>query len=221
MAINYINVIDALAAFILLTAFIAVASSRTVSLARLFALQSIALGFLALAVAFYTGVNHIYVVAVLALAIKGAVIPWMLREVMDRIGVDKRVEPLVSIPASLLACGALTIIAFYITQPIIFTSGAIDTITKNCLAISLAVVLIGFFTMISRKKALTQVMGLLTMENGLFLAAISVTYGMPMIVELGVFFDILVAVLIMGLLVFRISRTFETVDTSILRRLRD
>ena len=221
MVISYVNVIDGLAAAILLASFIAVASNRTITLVRLFALQSIALGILALAVAFYTGADHIYAVAVLALAIKGVVIPWMLMWVMDKIKVDKAVEPLVSIPASLLVCGGLTIVAFYITQPIIFSSGAIDTITKNCLAISLAVVLIGFFTMIGRKKAMTQIMGLLTMENGLFLAAISVTYGMPMIVELGIFFDILVAVLIMGLLAFRINKTFETVDTSILRRLRD
>jgi hydrogenase-4 component E len=191
------------------------------SLVRLFALQSVSLGLLALAVAYFANAPHIYVVAVLTLGLKGAVIPWVLLYVMDKIKTDKEVEPLVSIPLSLLLCGVLTIVAFYITQPIILTSGAIDTITKNCLAISFAVVLIGFFTMISRKKAITQIMGLLTMENGLFLAAISVTYGMPMIVELGIFFDVLVAVIIMGLFAFRINKTFDSVDTTILRRLRD
>lgn len=201
--------------------FIAVASNRMISLVRLFALQSVALGLLALAIAYFADAPHIYVVAVLTLGLKGLVIPWVLLYVMDKIKTDKEVEPLVSIPLSLLLCGVLTIVAFYITQPIIFTSGAITTITKNCLAISLAVVLIGFFTMISRKKAITQIMGLLTMENGLFLAAISVTYGMPMIVELGIFFDVLVAVIIMGLFAFRINKTFESVDTTILRRLRD
>ena len=75
--------------------------------------------------------------------------------------------------------------------------------------------------MISRKKAITQVMGLLTMENGMFMAAYSVAYGMPLIVELGVFFDILMAALIMGLFVFRINRTFDSIDTTILRRLHD
>jgi hydrogenase-4 component E len=214
-------VIDALAALILLASFLAVASNRMFSLVRLFALQSVVLGLLALAVGYYTDATHIYVVAVLTIGIKGAVIPWMLVYVMDRIKVDKEVEPVVGIPASLLICGALTIVAFYITQPIILSGGTIDTLTKNCLAISLAVVLIGFFTIISRKKAITQIMGLLTMENGLFLAAISVTYGMPMIVELGIFFDVLVAVLIMGTFAFRINKTFETLDTTILRRLRD
>lgn len=205
----------------MLTAFIAVASNRMLNLVRLLALQSIALGLLALAVGFYADAPHIYVVAFITLALKGAVIPWVLLYVMDKIKTDKEVEPLVSIPLSLILCGGLTIVAFYITEPIVFGAGAIDTITKNCLAISLAVVLIGFFTMISRKKAITQIMGLLTMENGLFLAAISVTYGMPLIVELGIFFDVLVVVIIMGLFAFRINQTFDSVDTTILRRLRD
>ena len=127
-------------------------------------------------------------------------------------------ELLVNIPASLLISGGLAIVAYYITEPMI-AHGTV--ITRNCLAISLAVVLIGFFVMISRRKAITQVMGLLMMENGLFLAAISLTYGMPMIVEIGVFFDILVGALIMGVFAFRINRTFETIDTGILKRLRD
>jgi hydrogenase-4 component E len=191
------------------------------TLVRLFALQSTSLGALAITVAFETDAAHIYAVAVLTIGIKGAVIPWMLMYVMRQIKIEREIEPIVGIPMALLLCGGLTVVAFYLTQPIIFVGGAIDTITKNCLAISLAVVFIGFFTMISRKKAITQIMGLLTMENGLFLAAISVTYGMPLIVELGIFFDILMAVLIMGLFAFRINRTFASVDTTILRRLRD
>ena len=82
-------------------------------------------------------------------------------------------------------------------------------------------VLIGFFVMISRRKAITQIMGLLMMENGLFLAAISLTYGMPMIVEIGVFFDVLVGAMIMGVFAFRINRPSRRIDTGILRRLRD
>ncbi|MBI0584576.1 MAG: hydrogenase [Methanomassiliicoccus sp.] len=215
------TILDVLAAAFLLFSFVGIASNRMLSLVRLFALQSVALAALAFTVAYVTGTAHIYMVAVLTLLIKGAIIPWMLLYVMEKIGTDKDVEPLVSIPLSLLLCGALTVVAFYIVQPIIFTGGPITTLTKNCLAISLAVVFIGFFTMISRRKAITQIMGLLAMENGLFLAAISVTYGMPLIVELGIFFDILVAVLIMGLFAFRINRTFASVDTTILRRLRD
>lgn len=215
------NLIDMLATVILLTAFIGVASNRMFTLVRLFAVQSIALGLLAAVVAYYGDVSDVYIVAMLTIAIKGMLIPFMLVYVMDKIKVTKEVEPIIGIPSSLLICGILTVVAFYVTQPFVIQGSAIDTITKNCLAISLAVVLIGFFTMISRKKAITQIMGLLTMENGLFLAAISVTYGMPLIVELGIFFDILIAVLIMGLFAFRINRTFDSVDTTVLRRLKD
>jgi len=94
-------------------------------------------------------------------------------------------------------------------------------ITSNCLAISFATVLIGMFMMVSRRKAITEVVGLLVVENGVFLAAVSTTYSMPMVVELGVFFDIFVGVIIMGVFAFRINRTFETVDSTVLRRLKD
>lgn len=221
MGLSVTTIIDGLAAAILLTSMIGIASNRMVTLVRLLALQSVFLGLLAFAVAYAADAPHIYAVAVLTIVIKGAVIPWMLLYVMDKIKTEREVEPLVSIPLSLLICGGLTAVAFYITQPLIFTGGVITTITKDCLAISLAVAFIGFFTMISRKKAITQVMGILTMENGLFLAAISVTYGMPLIVELGIFFDALVAMLIMGLFAFRMKRTFASVDTTVLRGLQD
>ena len=81
--------------------------------------------------------------------------------------------------------------------------------------------MIGFFVIIARRKAMTEIVGLLMMENGLFLAAISLTYGMPMIVEIGIFFDVLVATIIMGVFAFKINHTFETVDTTLMRRLRD
>ena len=89
------------------------------------------------------------------------------------------------------------------------------------MAISVAVVLIGFFLMITRRKAMSEIIALLVMENGIFLGAISITYGMPLIVEIGIFFDVLVAVLIMGLFAFRINQTFETLDTTFMRRLKD
>jgi hydrogenase-4 component E len=142
----------------------------------------------------------------------------MLAYVMRRIKVEREVDPMVNIPTSLLISGGLAVLAYYVTEPLIAHG---EAITRNALALSLAVVLIGFFIMISRRKAMTQVIGLLIMENGLFMAAISLTYGMPLIVELGIFFDVLVAVLIMGVFAFRINNTFDSLDTSFLRRLRD
>ena len=127
---------------------------------------------------------------------------------MDRIKVKKEVEPLVSIPgvAPDLRGSDLRRLLHHRAH---HRPGP-ASITKNCLAISLAVVLIGFFVIISRPKAMTEIVGLLMMENGLFLAAISLTYGMPMIVEIGIFFDVLVAAIIMGIFAFKINHTFET-----------
>ena len=212
------DVINGLAALILLFAFVLVAGVRMHQIVRAYTLGSLALGLLAAAVAYYTQADHIYIVAILTIVLKVIVIPRFLDYTVDRIKVKKEVEPLVSIPGSLLICGALTFIAYYISSPIIAQGSAI---TKNCLAISLAVVLIGFFVIIARRKAMTEIVGLLMMENGLFLAAISLTYGMPMIVEIGIFFDVLVAAIIMGIFAFKINHTFETVDTTFMRRLRD
>jgi hydrogenase-4 component E len=212
------NVINGLAALVLLCAFVAVSSSRMQALVRTFAIQSLALGVLAASVAFFTGSAHIYVVAGLTIGLKAFLIPRMLAYVMKRIKIEKEEDPLLKIPSSLLVCGGLAVLAYYVTEPLIAHG---EAITRNVLALSLAVVLIGFFLMISRRKAITQVVGLLIMENGLFMAAISVTYGMPLIVELGIFFDVLVAVLIMGVFAFRINNTFDSLDTFFLRRLRD
>jgi hydrogenase-4 component E len=99
-------------------------------------------------------------------------------------------------------------------------TSAVTALGHNTLAIAIALFLIGFFMMVNRRKALTQVLGLLSMENGIFLAGISLTYGVPLVIELGIFFDVLVAVMVLGILVYRIGGTFDSMDVSKLRRLR-
>lgn len=212
------NIINGLAVIIFLTTFLIVAQSRMYQWVNIYSIQSLALGLLAAAVAWFTDSPHIYVVALLTIVVKVIAIPRILVYVMDRIKVDKQVERLVNVPSSLLVSGGLAMLAYFITEPIIAHGG---TITRNCLAISIAVALIGFFVMISRRKAIAQIMGLMVIENGLFLAAFSTTYGMPLIVEIGIFFDVLMGALIMGVFAFQINRTFDTVDTGLLRRLRD
>ncbi|MBP8685752.1 MAG: hydrogenase [Methanomassiliicoccales archaeon] len=212
-----IDTINFLAAAILLVSLLVMASTRMGQLVRSFAFQSLMLAAIAAVLAHYTGSEHIYVVAGLTLVVKGVVIPRFLIYSMDRLKVRREIEPLVGIPASLLISGGLVIVAYYITEPLISSA---ETVTRNCLAVSLAVVLIGLFMMISRRKAMTQMVGLLMMENGLFLGIISTTYGMPLIVEIGIFFDVLMAVLIMGIFAYRINQTFETLDTTFMRRLR-
>jgi hydrogenase-4 component E len=115
------------------------------------------------------------------------VIPRFWKRVIERLN-GKRTQMNGNALTGQLICGALVILAFFITQPII----PLAWLTRDSLAIALAIILIGFFTMIARKKAVTQVIGFLVMENGLFLGAAAAAYGMPLIVELGVFFDVLV-----------------------------
>ena len=145
-------------------------------------------------------------------------IPRILKKVIERLNVSRELVMNVNIPAGLLICGALVIIAFFITQPIIPLG---YLLTRDSLAIALAIVLIGFFTMIARKKAVTQMVGFLVMENGLFLGATAAAYGMPLIVELGVFFDVLVAGLIVGIYTHRLQDAFDSVDTSTLTVLKE
>ncbi|MCG7844323.1 MAG: hydrogenase [Methanomassiliicoccales archaeon] len=211
------DIINFLAAAILLVSLLVMASTRMGQLVRSFAIQSIMLAMLAAVLAYYTGSEHIYLVAGLTLVVKGMIIPRFLMYSVDRLKVKREVEPLVGIPGSLLISGALIIVSYYVTEPLISSA---ETVTRNCLAISLSVVLIGMFMMISRRKAMTQMVGLLMMENGLFLGIISTTYGMPLLVEIGIFFDVFMAVLIMGIFAFRVNRTFETLDTTFMRRLR-
>ncbi len=212
-----IDTINFLAAAILLVSLLVMASTRMGQLVRSFAFQSIMLAAISAVLAHYTGSEHIYIVAVLTLVVKGIIIPRFLMYSIDRLKVRREIEPLVGIPASLLISGGLVIVAYYVTEPLISSA---EAVTRNCLAISLAVVFIGMFMMISRRKAMTQMVGLLMMENGLFLGIISTTYGMPLIVEIGIFFDVFMAVLIMGIFAYRINQTFETLDTTFLRRLR-
>jgi hydrogenase-4 component E len=205
-------------ALLLLTCFAIVAQRRLSACVDMFAVQSVLLAATAALVAFLTGIHHIYFAAALTVVIKAVIIPRILKQVVERLNVTRELVMNVNIPASLLICGGLVMLAFFITQPIIPLG---FLLTRDSLAISLAIILIGFFTMIARKKAITQVIGFLVMENGLFLGATSAAYGMPLIVELGVFFDVLVGALIIGIYTHRLQDAFDSVDTTKLTTLKE
>ena len=212
------QLVNLCSALLLLTCFGIIAQRRLSACVDLFALQSVFLAVTAALVAFLTGAHHIYIAAALTVIIKVIVLPRILKAVIERLNVKRELELNINIPSSLLICGVLVILAFYITQPIISLG---FLLTQDSLAIALAIVLIGFFIMIARKKAVTQVIGFLVIENGLFLGATAAAYGMPLIVELGVFFDILVAGLIIGVYTHRLQDTFDSVDTSKLTELKE
>jgi len=212
------QMVDLCAALLLVTCFAIVAQRRLSACVDVFALQSVFLAATAALVAFLTGIHHIYIAAALTVAIKVIVIPRILKKVIERLNVTRELVMNVNIPAGLLICGALVILAFFITQRIIPLG---FLLTRDSLSIALAILMIGFFTMIARKKAVTQVIGFLVMENGLFLGATVAAHGMPLIVELGVFFDVLVATLIIGIYTHRLQDAFDSVDTSKLTVLKD
>jgi len=203
---------------LLITCFSIVGLRRLSSCVHVFALQSVFLGLTAALVAFLTGIHHIYIAALLTIVVKAVVIPRILMKVIRRKDVDRELEMNVNVPTGLLICGALVILAFFITQPIIPLG---FLLTRDSLSIALAIILVGFFMMIARKEPVTQVIGFLVMENGLFLAATAAAYGMPLIVELGVFFDVLVGALIIGIYTHQLQDTLDNVDTSKLTTVKE
>lgn len=215
------SVLNLLSILILITAFILVSNKRIKSYIRTFRLQSICLAILALVLGVQQirteGSVEILLVGILTVAVKVFYIPNLLRTTVQR--VEYRVEKdfFMNIPVAILACCGLVIL----TRAVISRVDAIaDVHLQGYLVNSVAVVLIGLFFMITRKRAIGQIIGFLVIENGLFAAAILSTRGMPMLIELGIFFDVLTAVLIMGILVFRINETFETIDVNKMKNLK-
>ncbi len=189
---------------------------------RIFAVQSFLLAGIACTIAFFNQANHVYIAALLTLIVKTFILPFILARLVQRVGIRQEIEPLINVPLSILISGCLTLVGYVVAESFYHPeeTSAPAALGHNTLAIAIALFLIGFFTTLNRRKALTQVLGLLSMENGLFLAAISLMYGMPLVVELGIFFDVLLAVMVLGILVYRIGETFDSMDVSKLRRLR-
>ncbi len=184
---------------------------------RLFAVQSFLLALIAALVAWYHASPHVYVTALLTLAGKVLFLPWLLTRIVRRINIVEEIEPLINAPTSMLICGGLTLLGYVVARP--FTT--LERLGNNTLAVAITLLLTGFFLMFNRRKAISQVLALLTVENGVMLAAVALTtYGMPLVVELGIFFDVMVAVMVLGILVYRIRETFASMDTSKLTQLK-
>src|SRR5206468_4528190 len=184
---------------------------------RLFALQSLCLAAIAGAIAFVHNAGHVYIVAVLTILGKVLFLPWLLDRQVRRIRITQEIEPLLNAPTSMLICGGLTLLGYIVARP--FTS--LERLGNNTLGIAITLLLTGFFLMFNRRKAITQVLALLTIENGVMLAAVALTtYGMPLVVELGIFFDVMVAVMVLGILVYRIRENFASMDVSKLSQLK-
>ncbi len=209
--------ITLLAAGMLIIQLLMVVQRMLLTNIRLFALQSLMLAAIAAIIAFFHNAAHVYWVAGLTVVGKVLFLPWLLNRLVRRIQIHQEIEPLLNSTASMLLCGGFTLLGYIVARP--FTS--LERLGNNTLGIAITLLLTGFFLMFNRRKAITQVLALLTVENGVMLAAVALTsYGMPLVVELGIFFDVMVAVMVLGILVYRIRESFASMDVSKLSQLK-
>lgn len=179
--------------------------------------QSMILALVGTLVAWRADVPELYLVSALIFVLKGLGVPWMLNRMQSRFPAQQELQPLVNTEISLLVAGALSIAAYYVARPLV---AVISLPTRGGLPLALALVLVSLFIVVSRRTALTQIVGFLMLENGISLVALLGAYGVPLVVELGVFLDVLLGVLVMQVLVYQIHETFDSIDVDTLNRLR-
>ncbi|HLB31170.1 MAG TPA: formate hydrogenlyase, partial [Gammaproteobacteria bacterium] len=168
--------------------------------------------------AWLTHQYHLFYSAGLTLLTKVLILPWLLHRLVRKLEIKWDVETLINIPTLMIIGILLVICAFDLALPVAKLS---TSIARGTLGIALACVLLSLLMMITRSKAVPQVIGFLSLENGLFFAATASTYGMPMVVELGIALDVLVGVLILGVFMFHIREQFESLDIRHLERLKE
>ena len=212
------QMINLFAAIMLLLGFAMLAQRRILTLINLFMFQGLALFCSTLTVALTTEQSHLYWSAGLTLLLKVIALPYILHRLIRRLSVKWDVETLLNIPTTMLIGILLVIVAFNVAQPISQLSG---TIMRSTVGIALACVLLSFLMMITRSKAVPQVIAFLSMENGLFFAATSTSYGMPMVVELGIALDVMVGMVIFGVFFFQIRQQFDSLDIRHMERVKE
>ena len=212
------QVINLCAALMLLLGFAMLSQRRVLTLINLFMMQGLVLFISTLVVALTTNQHHLLWSAGLTLVLKVIALPYILHRLIRRLSVKWDIETLFNIPTTMLVGIVLVVIAFNVAQPISQMSG---TITRSTIGIALACVLLAFLMLITRSKAVPQVVAFLAMENGLFFAATSATYGMPMVVELGIALDVMVGMVILGVFFFQIRQQFDSLDIRHMERFKD
>jgi hydrogenase-4 component E len=201
---------------LVLLSFMLLYQDRLYSLLNVFALQAFVL---ALSVAWQAWIQdapHLYVTAAIALVLKAIVIPVALHRIVARLGIHREVETVVGIGLTMLAGIALVALSMVVMLRV---TGNADPLAREDLAFALSVILLGLLMMVTRRNAVSQVVGFMSLENGLILAATGAK-GMPLVVEISVAFSVLVALIVIGIFLFRIRERFDTVDVHALDRFR-
>jgi hydrogenase-4 component E len=210
-------VVDGLAIALLAVALFSVALRGLVSAVWLLVAQSILLAFVAATIAISSGAPHMWAAALLTLVVRAFAVPAVLFRVLGAVALRRETRPLLSTRRALIIAVGLVLIAYV-------AAGRLELLdafpARQALPVSLALTFIGLLLMATRRKAISQLIGLITLENGVFLAGLIATLGLPLFVEIGIFFDLLVAVGVTAVLTLRINEQFDTMNTDLLRRLR-
>ena len=214
----FVQLLDLAVALVLLCAFVVLWRRGLIAIIRALTVQGVALAGVALLLGLHEHDAEPIIVAAVVLALKAIVLPAVLMRIVRSSNETREVEPLVNVPASLLAAAGLTLLAYATTRDIV----AVDpTPQTKAIPIGIAVALIGFFVLVSRRKAVTQIVGFLLLDNGIALVAFLATSGVPLVVELGVALDVLLAVFILQVLTARMRAKFGGMDLDALRELHD
>ena len=210
------DVAHLLAGGLVLVSFLLLYQDRMYALLNVFALHAIVLALSVAWQAYVQDAPHLFVTAAIALVFKGIAIPMALRRIVRRLGIHREIETVGGIGLTMLA--GMGLVALSMVVMLRVTADA-DPLAREDLAFALAVVLLGLLMMVTRRNAVSQVVGFMSLENGLVLAATGAK-GMPLVVEISVAFSILIAFIVIGIFLFRIRERFDTVDMQALDRFR-
>jgi len=210
------DVAHLLAGGLVLVSFMLLYQDRMFGLLNVFALHAFVLALSVAWQAFIQNAPHLYVTAAIALLFKAVIIPVALHRIVLRLGIHRTLETVVGVGLTMLAGMGLVALSIIVMLP---ASADADPLAREDLAFALAVVLLGLLMMVTRRNAVSQVVGFMSMENGLILAATGAK-GMPLVVEISVAFSILIAFIVIGIFLFRIRERFDTVDVQALEMFR-
>ncbi|HEX6999616.1 MAG TPA: hydrogenase-4 component E [Gammaproteobacteria bacterium] len=203
-----LDVAHLLAGALVLVSFVQLYQDRLYALLNTFAMHAFVLALSVAWQALIQDAPHLYVTAGIALVFKAVVIPVALHRIIQRLGIHKEIEPVVGIGKTMLLGIGLVALSMVVMLDVTATA---DPLAREDAAFALAVILLGLLLMVTRRNAVSQVVGFMSLENGLVLAATGAK-GMPLVVEISVAFSILIAFIVIGIFLFRIRERFDTVD---------
>ena len=198
--------IDDIGALLLFTMILILGAGQIYRAVYAVAAQSVFIGAAGVVLGAATGNPDLWVIAGITILIKAIALPWLLLRVVRRMKIRLEIEPVIPISVTLVIAGGIVVLSFYLAASL----GSVrQAITGNALPVGVALTLLGVLVMVSRRKALTQMVGLFASENGIFFTAMAVSQGMPLIIEIGVILDVILGALVMGILVLRVRSTVD------------